>query len=643
MLKPFRKLLPRTTANIRDYDIKHYEMLNKHILFDKQYYRSQSIKLGINIDIEDTVEHYLTRGDALRIPTHILFNTFCYHWLNPDLEGSGLSALVHYILHGSVENRNPHPLFDAKYVKNQITDSADDLLIYYLNLTPGTINPHPLFDEKYVVQQIAANRQSVGNALITYLRDETLSINPSRKFDRFTYREKNPDTIHMEPLEHYVLHGRQENRLVYSVEASLVALESQIEEAAGLEYDLFTPYTDIHQLKKYHSLGNAKDLSALFGIMKSVVGADAVSHAFLLPHIEIGGAEKVLVNILEYLISKKPDEQILIMITDSSHDTAINWIPKSKNVKIINLFEYGNGIEKIHLIKMLGIFFQVTNTKNIYSLNSSIGWKLFEYYGRPLSSFARLHGFAFCYDFDHRGRKAGYAWTHLPHCISNISNVITDNHTMIDIFSKDMRLSQKQKNKFFVLRQPISVLGRKNFNTPSINQLDRRASTKKILWAGRFHKQKNIITGIQIANLLPEYNFIFAGGFSDHDIIRDFEIRENMTFVGPYNGFASLLSHRADLFLHTADWDGIPNVLLEAAAASMPIVARAVGGVPDLVTPERGWLAAPSADAQDFSIIIRKVFADEKLMREKITAMNNFILSKHSWDTFSSTLDNYYK
>ena len=54
----------------------------------------------------------------------------------------------------------------------------------------------------------------------------------------------------------------------------------------------------------------------------------------------------------------------------------------------------------------------------------------------------------------------------------------------------------------------------------------------------------------------------------------------------------------ATLFVHPTRYEGSPLVMLEAMAHRLPIVASAVGGIPDKVIPgETGWLVPPDDPA----------------------------------------------
>ncbi len=62
--------------------------------------------------------------------------------------------------------------------------------------------------------------------------------------------------------------------------------------------------------------------------------------------------------------------------------------------------------------------------------------------------------------------------------------------------------------------------------------------------------------------------------------------------------------------------EGMPNVLLEAMSMGIPVAATAVGGIPDLVAPERTGFLCPPGNAEALGENIARLLADEALRRE---------------------------
>ena len=69
----------------------------------------------------------------------------------------------------------------------------------------------------------------------------------------------------------------------------------------------------------------------------------------------------------------------------------------------------------------------------------------------------------------------------------------------------------------------------------------------------------------------------------------------------------------ADVFVLSSHSEGSPNVLLEAMDAGVPVVATAVGGVPELVTNEVDALLVPDRDVAALAKAITRVLGDEAL------------------------------
>jgi glycosyltransferase involved in cell wall biosynthesis len=70
-------------------------------------------------------------------------------------------------------------------------------------------------------------------------------------------------------------------------------------------------------------------------------------------------------------------------------------------------------------------------------------------------------------------------------------------------------------------------------------------------------------------------------------------LRQAVTFLGE-RGDARQIIGALDLLVLPSLTEGLPNVVLEAFAYKTPVVATAVGGVPELVIDgETGWLVPP--------------------------------------------------
>jgi starch synthase (maltosyl-transferring) len=70
-------------------------------------------------------------------------------------------------------------------------------------------------------------------------------------------------------------------------------------------------------------------------------------------------------------------------------------------------------------------------------------------------------------------------------------------------------------------------------------------------------------------------------------------LRTNVHWLGRRDDIPGLLK-AADVLVHAAVWEGMPNVVLEAMAARLPVIGTAVEGTEDLVLPgQTGWLVPP--------------------------------------------------
>lgn len=82
--------------------------------------------------------------------------------------------------------------------------------------------------------------------------------------------------------------------------------------------------------------------------------------------------------------------------------------------------------------------------------------------------------------------------------------------------------------------------------------------------------------------------------------------------VGP---FLALL----DVYLISSEFEGLPLALLEAMAAGVPVVATAVGGIPEALAPDREGIVVPFGDPETLAEAVLSLLADP-VRRKRLAA-----------------------
>jgi glycosyltransferase involved in cell wall biosynthesis len=101
------------------------------------------------------------------------------------------------------------------------------------------------------------------------------------------------------------------------------------------------------------------------------------------------------------------------------------------------------------------------------------------------------------------------------------------------------------------------------------------------------------------------------------------------------------LYHEADLFTlaprieENGDRDGIPNVIAEAMACGVPVVATDVSGIPEMVRHEETGLLVPPRDAAALAAAMRRMLADRALA-ERLAANGRMLLHRE-FDLWTTT------
>jgi glycosyltransferase involved in cell wall biosynthesis len=338
-----------------------------------------------------------------------------------------------------------------------------------------------------------------------------------------------------------------------------------------------------------------------------------------------GGAERVIANIANSFVEQFGPGRVTVVVTDFDRAEVLDWFSHGVNVILLPDLYPRAGPEEICLMLRQAIIFARPQT--VLNVNSVTGWRLFEQYGRPLSRLTRFMAAFFCNDYDSNGTPVGYFADYFDDTFEIVSTYITDHATFLGGMFERKNLGPAFDERVHVLYQPV-VLPTAKATASS------RAKSRTVLWVGRYSAQKRPELAIRIAELAPSLHFDLYGP----DFPPDFRLPTNATLKGAVANFGEVPVEKYKYFMHTAAWDGLPNVLLEACSSGLPIVAPAIGGIPELVNDKTGWLIRDCHNPEAYSQALQSMDRNPREVSKRLKAMRAVVSKRHSTGTFNSKI-----
>jgi glycosyltransferase involved in cell wall biosynthesis len=166
---------------------------------------------------------------------------------------------------------------------------------------------------------------------------------------------------------------------------------------------------------------------------------------------------------------------------------------------------------------------------------------------------------------------------------------------------------------------------------PAVRERPSR-QTPVILGVGRLKAPKDFSTLLMaLASLEPgTYRAQIVGDGPERDRLEleagELGLADSVDFLGEREDVPELLQG-ADVFVLPTRSEGLPVSVLEAMAAGLPVVASAVGGVPELVASETGLLVPPG-DPRALAVTIGQLLEDSGL-RSRLGAAGRARVEEH--------------
>ncbi len=300
---------------------------------------------------------------------------------------------------------------------------------------------------------------------------------------------------------------------------------------------------------------------------------------FVIESLQYGGAERVLTGITDYLAEHDYDITVITFLL-KEQEYELN-----QKIKRINLNIPNNGVQKL--------IYGVKKLKEALLLQEAQICIAFDILANILLLLAAPHSMKVV-----------------------ISERNAPKQTALSIYSKILRFLIYPKSDYYVFqtKEAASYYSKKIqmkstiIPNPILSQLPKKKYVdlnKEVVAIGRLEKQKNYELMLRsFKEFLKEhedYTLSIYGIGSEQDnlnqLCRQLDISHQVVFRGNSNKVHEMII-KAEIFLMTSSYEGIPNALMEAMAMGFPVIATncPAGGVALLIEDGKNGILVDGKD-----------------------------------------------
>jgi glycosyltransferase involved in cell wall biosynthesis len=169
----------------------------------------------------------------------------------------------------------------------------------------------------------------------------------------------------------------------------------------------------------------------------------------------------------------------------------------------------------------------------------------------------------------------------------------------------------------------------------------RRVAVVANLRPGKGHETL-IDAAVEILRGQPDATFEVIGDGSERKRLIALadrrQVRHAFTFVGQRDDVPARLAE-ADIFVLPSLSEALPNAVLEAMAAGLPVVTSEVGGIPELISDDRTGLLVPPGDAAALAAALLRVMNETGLAARLGQAARVAAETHYSFDRMVTAFD----
>lgn len=172
---------------------------------------------------------------------------------------------------------------------------------------------------------------------------------------------------------------------------------------------------------------------------------------------------------------------------------------------------------------------------------------------------------------------------------------------------------------------------------------------RKVITVANLRPEKShetlIAAAAELAADFPDVQFQIVGDGPRRAeleaLVRARALERTVVFLGHREDVPDLLD-AADAFVLPSRSEAFPNGAIEAMAAGLPVVASAVGGLLDLIEPNRTGLLVPPGNAAALATALRRLFSEPDLAARLGQAAQTQVRQRYSFERMVASFEELY-
>ena len=325
---------------------------------------------------------------------------------------------------------------------------------------------------------------------------------------------------------------------------------------------------------------------------------------FLLPSLASGGAERVLINLMnridrerfapEFISFRRNgplkhliNRDVKIHAIQSYRNIILGFFPLLKKLREINPDVIITTMAHMNFLLLIMRPFLPKNTRIIIREAITPSYVL------------ETHKFGW---FAKILYKTLYPYADL---------ILSPAQKIIDEFEHYLKMDI---SKFHLLYNAVNIDLTRKYPPPRITDIEKRKKTVRFICAGRMHPQKGfdqLIEALPYFKCKYDWHLSILGGGSERrkldQLVEKYSLQENITFYGytkrPWPDMAT-----ADCFLLPSRYEGLPNVALEALSVGTLVISTSTaGGIHEIAEHATKGTVQIANDMPSFVSLMQKV------------------------------------